>query len=159
MKYKYLLVCCLFSSVFFAQKKKVEILFYFTEPYCGGARPSEEMEQAATSKQAYANKTIVYRSHRGKVDSAQTNDLGLLKLRLRKGTYFFYEQWRYNLYTPNNLPIENFDKTCLRSEWEKIAFKVSVERKKNTVIEITPIIKLCDWQLPCLTEGQWQIPP
>src|SRR5690606_25335664 len=117
MRLKNVIVCCLFSTAILAQKKKVEILFTYTEPYCGGARPSEEMEQAAAAKQPYANKTIIYRSERGKVDSAQTNELGVLRIRIKKGTYYFYEQWRYNLYTPSDLPIERFDKTCLRAEW------------------------------------------
>jgi hypothetical protein len=159
MKFKSVILFCLCSTVLLSQKKKVQICFTYIEPYCGGARPTEEMEQDAQKRKVYANKTIVYISSRGKLDSATTNSEGKLQLKLRKGTYSLYEQWRYNMDTPNNYPIESFDRECLKIEWEKMVYKLEVGRRNVSLKEINTILIPCSWQTPCLINGKDGIVP
>lgn len=141
-----------------AQKVRVEISVTCTRPYCGGARPTEEMEKDAATPKPYGGAAFIWRSESGKVDSARTDADGKLHLKLKKGKYKIYEAWRYRLHTPNNLPFESFDKDCLKQEWEKMAFVVTVTKKTYTCVPQQAIVIPCDWSLPCLTE-EVPIPP
>jgi hypothetical protein len=148
----------LLSFTLQAQKAKVSFPITYTQPYCGGARPSEEQIKASETPRPYANAAFVILHENGKVDSAKTDKDGLLKLKLRAGSYKVCEAWRYRLYTPNNLPISSFDKTCLRNEWEKVAYTLEVSKKKFQVKPLDPITNYCDWALPCLIESG-PVPP
>jgi hypothetical protein len=143
---------------FLAQKVRVTIPVTYTRPYCGGARPTEEMEKEAATPKPLTGTTLIWLSENGKADSVKTDAEGKLKLKLKTGTYKVYEAWRYRLYTPNNLPMESFNKECLRLEWEKYAYLVKVSKRKYTITSVEPIVKTCDWTLPCLTE-EVLVPP
>jgi hypothetical protein len=153
MKFKLLIGFCFCSAVLFSQKKNIKITFTFIQPYCGGARPTEEMQRDAEKEKAYAGKTIVYVSAKGKIDSCRTDENGTVKLRLRKGSYTLYESWRYNLYTPHNLPIESFDRACLVKEWQKPLCTVKVQKKDVKITGLNAIINTCPWRSPCLLDS------
>jgi hypothetical protein len=151
MKYNILLFIFLFSLTGLAQKKKIRLTFEYIKPYCGGARPTEEMTKDAETPKPYAGKTIIYISGKGRIDSAVTDERGTLNLKLKKGYYLMFERWRFNLYTPNDLPIENFDRQCLKTEWEKAICRVKVKRKSTDINALNPIVQFCSWNSPCLT--------
>lgn len=143
----------------YGQKKAVSIKFSFTVPYCGGARPSQEILAEAEKPKPYANKTvIVVLLQTGKADSAKTNPEGVLKLKLKKGDYKLYEPWRYYKSNQNGEPMAGFDKDCLKSEWEKQTFDAEVTRKGVKVTEVNPIVRECGWRQPCLIEGSRRLP-
>ena len=156
---KHVLLAFFLLSVFASksQKKTVYVSIQYLQPYCGGARPSDEMINEAERPRPYANMTVMWVSANGRIDSAKTNEQGQLKLKLKKGTYFLYESWRYYLNTPNDLPIESFDKECLKTEWQKAICKIKVQKKSADISGLGPLVKPCSWALPCLNT-QPQIP-
>lgn len=141
-----------------AQKVRVEIPVTYTRPYCGGARPTEEIEKEAATPKPLIGATFIWLSATGKADSVRTDANGKLRLKLKKGNYKIYEAWRYRLYTPNNLPMDDFDKLCLRQEWEKYSFEVTVVKKNYTCVIVNPIVQVCEWSLPCL-QAEVPVPP
>ena len=46
-------------SAFVRKKKTVLLTVKYTQPYCGGARPTPEMVKAASEPKVYANKILV----------------------------------------------------------------------------------------------------
>ena len=136
-----------------AQKKRFTIHFTYFQSYCEGARPTPEMEAETKKAKAYANKTVVWVSAKGKIDSAKTNAEGILILKLKKGIYSFYEDWRYYLDTPGDLDISNFDKTCLIEEWQKVTTLVTVTRKEVQIVPKNEIRSFCSFSLPCLLQN------
>jgi hypothetical protein len=135
------------------QKKSVSIKITFLQPYCGGARPTKEMLAESQKPKPYAKKTIVIVSEEGKIDSARTNNSGILKLKLKAGQYKLFETWRYFNSTPAQLPVKDFDKDCLKPEWQKEIKTVVVTSKKAEVIHKNDIIIACPWNVPCILES------
>jgi len=152
MKLNLFVLAIFVSGLVFSQKTKVEFVITYTQPYCGGARPSEEIQKEAEKPKPYAGMTLVVVNEKNKIDSLKTDDRGTFRKNLKKGTYKVYEAWRYNLYTPNNQQIELFDKTCLINEWQKPVLQIKVERKTFNLTILNPIQNFCDWQLPCLKD-------
>jgi hypothetical protein len=140
------------AGVIFSQKKTINVTFTYIQPYCGGARPSEEMLREAEKPKPYSNKTVMCVSTKGRIDSAKTDENGKARFKLKKGSYLVYESWRYYLYTPFNIPIESFDRECLKSEWQKATCKIVVDRKAANVVGLHPIVVPCSWNAPCLLE-------
>lgn len=141
-----------------AQKKTVLLTVKYTQPYCGGARPTPEMVKAASEPKVYANKILVFISDKGKADSAKTNEKGVLKLKLAMGTYRVYESWRYYKQAPGTDRISLYDGSCLQSEWQKESHKIVVGSKTSTATEINAIIEFCAHNRPCLKEENIQRP-
>lgn len=139
-----LLVICSFSS--FSQKRKIDIKIYYSQKNCQGLENISE-DSIPTP---YSNKSIIFVSEKGKVDSAKTNTGGQLQLRLKKGRYTLFEPWRYNLYTPQNLPIGSFDRGCLIKEWEKVLFTIVITKETVKVVQNNPLVHLCPENIPCL---------
>jgi hypothetical protein len=110
------------------------------------------MENEASGPKPYSNRTVVFVSDKGQIDSLKTNNEGVLKKKLRKGDYKLYEPWRYYLYTPENLPIESFDRECLKEEWQKQMYLVKVSKEEIKTIKVTPVIFNCPWAAPCLLQ-------
>jgi hypothetical protein len=140
-----------------APKKELSLKLTYTSNYCGGARPTEEMENGASKPRAYADRSVIIISEKGKIDSVRTNSEGVLKKKLRAGSYKLFEPWRYNLFTPENLPIDAFDRECLKNEWQKQMFQVTISKEEVKTISVTPIIFFCPWAAPCLL--QQEVPP
>lgn len=141
------------SFLAFAQKKGCVITMTYREPYCGGARPSPEMEEEAQKARPYARKKIILVSANGKVSSFKTDAKGTLKLKLQPGTYRVYESWRYTQKTPKGLPLKNFVAECLKTEWQKETLVITVSSEKTSSEVKTEIVTFCPWNLPCLSES------
>src|SRR4051812_22262680 len=102
MRLKTSLIIFLFSSfACFSQKKSITAKITYTEPYCGGARPTKEIEAEAKKEKPYAKKTIILVSSEGKIDSIKTNSSGIIKYKLKPGNYKLFESWRYYKTSPN----------------------------------------------------------
>lgn len=141
----------LFTPLFLqAQKIKVSVEVKSLRQYCGGARPSEEIEKEYSTPQAHKGAIFLIVKDKKIVATVKTNELGTFKCKLKKGSYQVFESWRYTLQTPNNLDFGMFDKTCLIKEWERAYGELEVDSKSFRFKELYPIIKLCDWSLPCL---------
>ena len=155
MLYKTILSSLLFLSSFlaFSQKKAVVISMTYREPYCGGARPSAEMEEEAQKARPYARKKIIVVAANGKASSFKTDVNGVLRLRLQPGTYRVYESWRYARKTPKGLPLNNFDAECLKTEWQKETLIITVSSDKVSSEIKNEIVTFCSWNLPCIAEA------
>jgi len=137
------------SSISCAQKKKVTLTITYYKPYCGGARPTPEMEKDAQTPKAYSKNTVIFVSQNGKVDSAKTSAEGSISLKLKPGTYKFYEAWRFYKKTPDLTDTIRFESPCLKEEWAK-EFQILTLTKKTSKIEHkNDIVEFCDYQIPC----------
>lgn len=145
-----------FQAGFYAQKTSSEIVLKFKENYCGGARPSEEMEAEFTKEKAYANMKMILVKGK-KADTLTTDKNGVLKLRLRKGNYLLMEPWRYYKKGANGLELSYFNLKCMEPEWAKATVRINIQKRKAVVEYLNEIIRVCDWQLPCIQEGK-QVP-
>lgn len=141
------------SFLAFAQKKAVVITMTYREPYCGGARPSPEMEEAAQKARPYARKKMILVASNGKASSIKTDVNGILKLKLQPGVYRVFESWRYAHKTPKGMPLNNFDAECLKTEWQKETMLITVSAEKTFSEVKNEIITFCPWNLPCMVES------
>jgi len=148
------LLLFLFCTFFcFSQKKKISLTITQLEPYCGGARPTKEMQQQTQIPKPYVNKTMIVVSESGKVDSSKTNALGVLKLKLKPGKYKLLEGWHYYKRIPTGFSEKDFDMNCLKQEWQKELYSIIVDSKKAEAIPERGIIIYCPWATPCLLES------
>jgi hypothetical protein len=147
-----IIVCNGFSV--YSQKKTVSVQINFMQPYCGGARPTPEIIADAAKAKPYANKTIIIVSAKGKIDSAKTNDAGVLNLKLKVGTYKLFEAWRFYKKATGGLVVSDFDGECLKNEWKKEIKEIVVTKKENKISEKNEIIEICPWNLPCVLESR-----
>lgn len=136
--------------VVLAQKTKINIAVKSSAQYCGGAQPPEEVLQELTAPKPLVAAVFLIVKDKKIVAVVTSDHLGQLKFKIKKGDYKIYESWRYTLQTPNNLAPDMFDKTCLVTEWEKVYADLHVEKKTFTYKENYPLLKLCDWMVPCL---------
>lgn len=143
--------------LFSCKTQKTEIEFSVLNPYCGGAKPTEEMEKEAQTLKPYANKKVYYKSDNGETGVIETDENGRGKLKVKDGKYYFYEEWRYNKKTPNDLPAEQFDETCLKAEWNVPHASAEAKGGKLTFITNDPFINYCEHQYPCV-KGE-HLPP
>jgi hypothetical protein len=132
-----------------AQKKAVSFQIKQIHPYCGGARPSPEMEAAAQLAQPYANQKLFIVSDKGYKDSVITDTEGYLKTNLKAGTYKIYEAWKFYKKTPNGEALTDFDKECLKKEWKKEDLKITFVNGKAQIKNNIERAK-CPWQQNCL---------
>jgi hypothetical protein len=140
-----------------SQVRQVKTRINFYRPYCGGAKPSKEMAAEAEKPKPYARKTIITVSGDGRIDSARTNNSGLLTLRLKPGSYKLFESWRYYQRSPDNSSLENYNDSCLKSEWNKEIKTIVIKGKNLKIIKGNDIYEFCPWSLPCLKESS--MPP
>ena len=153
------LICIILCNVVasFGQKKTVLVSLSYYQPYCGGARPSRDMQEEATKPKPYANKMVIVISAAGKVDSVKSNTNGVIKLRLKRGTYKIYETWRYYK-TSQEGPIANYDTECLKAEWQKEYYTITFSKKELAIVEVNQIINNCGWNRLCLKDEFKQVP-
>lgn len=135
-----------------AQKKVMLEVKYF-QPYCGGARPTPEIEKDAQTPKAYASQMIYFVSQKGTVDSVKTNEVGIFYKQFKPGVYKCYESWRFKKQTPDLSSADRFDKDCLKTEWNKEFMIITVTKVKVTSEYKNQIINHCDYNLPCLKES------
>lgn len=136
-----------------SQKKLVSTQINFMQPYCGGARPTPEIQADAQKAKPYSNRTIVAVSNKGKVDSAKTNTEGTFKINLKPGTYKLFEAWRYYKKADGGLAVSDFDQECIKAEWKKEIKEVIVSKTEIKVTDKNEIIQICPWNLPCILES------
>ncbi|MCC6370269.1 MAG: hypothetical protein IT236_04615 [Bacteroidia bacterium] len=146
------------NSIFFGQKKAVTVKLNYYQPYCGGARPSRDMEAEAQKPKPYANYMVIIVSDKGSVDSVKTNIEGEIKTKLKPGTYKVFEKWRYYKSTPDGNAVANYDKECLKTEWGKETGVITVTKKTSGFTETNNIVFDCAWKLPCLREDKKFMP-
>jgi hypothetical protein len=137
------------ACVCLAQKKAIKFELMQIQPYCGGARPTPEMEERSRTPQPYANKVLYYKSDKGKTDSVITDDKGFLNLNLKAGTYNLFEPWKHFKKTPEGSPLSAYNKTCLEAEWKKEDLKITVTKTKPEIKNNITTAK-CAYQQDCL---------
>lgn len=141
-----------FCCICFAQKVQGSFTVTCIQPYCGGARPSPEMEAEAQKPKPYANQTIALVSDKGKKLYLKTNADGVVKCSLKPGRYMLYEKWRFKKTGPNGKALNQFDADCLKAEWKK-DFAVLVVNEKDFIYnESSGIHMPCYFAIPCLLE-------
>lgn len=133
-----------------AQKTKIEIEIKSSAQYCGGAQPPEEVLQELATPKALAGAVFVVVKDKKIVATVTSDKAGKLNFKLKKGDYKIYESWRYTLQTPNQMAADMFDKTCLVAEWERVYADLHVGKKKFDYKANYPLVKICDWMVPCL---------
>lgn len=138
------------SLSFFAQKQTVAFQIKQTHPYCGGARPTPEIEAAAREPQPYAGQKLFIISDKGKKDSLVTDAEGNFKTDLKPGVYKVYEPWKFHKRTPNGEPLSSYNKECLKKEWAKEDMKITVPAKGKPEIADHLAQGKCSWQYNCL---------
>jgi hypothetical protein len=136
----------------YGQKRSVRIKLSHYTPYCGGARPTQEIEEDAAKPKPYANRTIVLVKN-AEIDSARTDGKGMLRTKLRSGEYRLMESWRYYHGTPDGSPMENYDRNCLKEEWEKEFATLKIAGSKQVFVRKYEITDFCDRQRPCILES------
>lgn len=137
-----------------SQKKLVSTQINFMQPYCGGARPSAEILKESEKPKPYSNKTIVIVALNGKVDSAKTNNNGLLNVKLKIGDYKFFEAWRYYKKADGGMLVSDFDAECLKAEWQKEIKTITITKTEIKISDKNEIIEFCPWNLPCILESR-----
>jgi len=153
--YKKFLVLLFVMNVMIScsQKKLVSGQINFMQPYCGGARPTPEIIADAAKPKPYANKTLVFVSAKGKIDSVKTNNNGEFSAKLKVGTYKLFEAWRYYKKAAGGLAVSDFDGECLKAEWKKEIKEIIVTKKETKISDKNEIIEICPWNLPCILES------
>jgi len=146
-----LLLHCSFAGI--SQKKSLTLTITYTEPYCGGARPTKEIEEATQTPKPYAKKTVVIVSESGKLCVVKTNSAGVLKVKLKEGSYKVYESWRYYKQAPAPNQLKDMDSECLKSEWQKEIYTIKIGPQGNEVVSKNEIVIYCPWAVPCLLES------
>jgi len=152
-KYAIFLSLVLFSLLLTAQKRRITLELIYTQPYCGGARPTIEMQEEAEKPRPYANRKMILISSKGKVDTVMTDDNGVLKFKAKRGKYALLEPWRYYKRTFSYAPNEQFDAGCLEKEWKKETCSITVTWKEAAFEFKNELIEFCDWSIPCLKEA------
>lgn len=137
----------------FSQEKDVQLNLSFIQQYCGGARPTKEMEEESQKAKPYADQKVYLVSSTGKAKCFKTDKHGKLKIKLKPGNYKLYEAWRYKHQVPQGFTKKQVDLDCLRSEWSKDWQVLEVKEDKTEVKEKYQLIFNCPWALPCLLES------
>ncbi len=147
MKKLLTLVFLISAFLTFGQKRLIRCQVTQKHPYCGGARPTPDMEKDALIPKPYARKTFIYKI-KSKVDSVTIDDNGFFTVTLKPGTYKFYEPWKFHKRTQDGSPIDHFDKKCLEAEWKKEDLLLVVSKKTEKFTNNIEQGK-CEWQYPC----------
>jgi len=155
MKMKYLSIVILSAIMGTAcqSQKKVSISINYLQPYCGGARPTEEMEADAQTPKPLKNTALVLLDAAKKAKTVKTDEQGKLNLHLKPGHYELMEVWRHKKTTPNGSEISLFDKNCLLEEWKAILQTIDISKSDVKTEEKYMIIQYCDHSIPCMLDS------
>ncbi len=149
MKTVYTCLLILSSLSFFSQTKKVKIKLVQYIPYCGGAKPTAEIQKAVAKPVSYSNKKLIVISNTQKVDTVLTDKNGYFVKILSYGNYKVYEPWKYYNQIPKGISADNLNADCLKQEWVKEDLRISVS-KKGVFIDNEMKYPKCPYQFPCL---------
>jgi len=151
---KYIFICFLFLSVLSYSQKNIYLELKQDQKYCGGAKPSPEILKQYEKPLLYADKKLIIVSANGKIDSTKTNPKGILKIKLKPGSYKLYEPWRYHKTSPDGTALANFDLECLQKAWAKVDILIDTKKKKQAiVVDIDPFF--CMHEIPCIKNPQY----
>lgn len=135
-----------------------------THDYCGGAKPPDEtLEKLKTpvplsSKKLYLKKSRTNaRSY--KVAASFTSDSsGHFKVQLTPGVYCIVEEYKSKPFIlPANDKFSTWDEDCLREEYAKCNFELTV--RDHDVKDISLVFHIpCSWAKPCL-QYRGPLPP
>lgn len=142
-----------------AQTLPISFTVTVIKPYCGGARPTPEMEEMAQTPQPYSEKTIVLVNTKGKCKKLKTNSEGVITCSLKVGDYKLYETWRGCKKTPDGTSKKRYDKACLKTEWTREFAKLNISSTSSEYTITNGIIEYCDSNIPCLLESFRAQPP
>jgi hypothetical protein len=153
LKISLLLFTLVLAHISVAQTLPVSFTVTVLKPYCGGARPTPEMEELAQTPQPYAEKTILLVNSKGKCVKLKTNAEGVVSCSLKTGDYKLWETWRRCKKTPNGSSKNKFDKACLKEEWTKEFANLTVSASSSELIITNGIVEYCDFAIPCVLES------
>lgn len=132
-----------------------------TSPYCGGARPSEEVLKEAATPKPYANKVFYVRkgktnSKKAEVITSFTTDVnGEYSFQITPGTYSIIQEKQLKALTSADLRSSEdikVDTTCMKKWWAK-PFYLLVVKTENIVIPDWNIHHKCfvEGDIPCMS--------
>jgi hypothetical protein len=137
-----------------AQKRNLMVKVTYIQPYCGGARPTPEMEADATKEKNYSNRMVIIVNTMGKVDSSMTDSSGYITKKVPFGNYKLFEPWKYYKRGPNGESMSELDQECMKKEWAKPFSTVVFTKKLVNVTSSGPIIMQCAYNFPCTINKQ-----
>ncbi|MCB0481601.1 MAG: hypothetical protein KDC83_09220 [Flavobacteriales bacterium] len=143
-----------------AQKAKAKGLvdfkahFHLYSPYCGGAAPSEEMEELRRKGSNYSAENVIFiHVESQKEYEFQTDENGDVELSLPLGNYLIFSQGKRSQakieeYKKNNW---NFDEECLAKYLAESDHKLEVT--SETGDQVFRVNKRCFYEgpIPCTT--------
>lgn len=153
MKYLSIIILSSMLAMSCSSQKKISLTVNYLQPYCGGARPTPEMEAEAQTPKPLANTSLVLIDAKGKAKTVKTDKNGKLTLKLKPGNYELKELWRYKKTTPNGSDINQFETSCLEEEWKSVLQKLTVSKDGIKNEELYTIIRFCDHSIPCVKES------
>jgi hypothetical protein len=137
-----------------AQKRNLMVKVTYMQPYCGGARPTPEMEADATKEKKYSNRMVIIVNTMGKADSCMTDSSGFVIKKMPFGNYKLYETWQYYKRGPNGESMSELDQECMKKEWEKPFSTVTFSKRMTGVSSQGPIVIQCPYNFPCTINKQ-----
>jgi hypothetical protein len=144
-------------------KFQVEIKATKTTSYCGGARPTPEIEKSHRTKRPYANTTVYIRKGSKSnyltpaFATVKTDSLGMAKIGLPEGDFVFVFENKANENTfeetlklvDESPEYRSIDKECLQRFYEKPDAQINVTKDSENRVVMHRHFK-CAWsELPC----------
>ncbi len=148
-------IISLFSWWFMGCKSNehaVRLTLSYSRPYCNGARPTPDMEEAANQRHPFANQ-MFYFVNGTKVDSVRTDANGILKTQLKGNGWVVLEGWQYYKTAPDNGNMANYKKECLEEEWRKTIAPLLFTTAKKSVDTAIHVQYKCPFAHPCVKDG------
>ena len=137
----------------------VTVKFKFIPAYCGGAAPSQEMEEERRKGVPYRSE-VLYMDKNGdpNYESFVTDQFGALRLALLKGNYCIKKPYKIEKSKLAKFKADGweFDSDCLTKELERCDFSFVVT--KDTIIEYE-IYGRCHYNGPVPCVSNPGIPP
>ncbi len=147
-------IILLFIPLIQFSQKNVYLELAQEQKYCGGAKPPKEILAQYEKPLPYADKKLIIVSSNGKVDSTKTDAKGVLKLKLKSGSYKLYEPWRYHKTSPDGTDIKKYDTECLKNVWSKVDISIDTKKKKQVIkVDLDPVF--CMHEIPCILNPQY----
>ncbi|UTW62354.1 hypothetical protein KFE98_20510 [bacterium SCSIO 12741] len=156
-----ILISCQSTKTTTPKAKKGGLTFHFQHisPYCGGARPTEEMENERSKGSAWANQVIYLTVNENDPQKFQTDSSGNLVLPYKAGKYCFflpYKKEKKYLEDWKKAGWE-FDEECLAKKMAECDFQKEVAVKDTTLS--FRVYGRCNYQGPIPCTSNPGMPP
>ena len=136
MNYIFIFLSLFLRSVFFGQQN-VHIQVMYTNQYCGGARPTQEIMDHYNNPQNLSNSLLQLKGKKNM--TVKTDSLGCINLRLREGNYLVFMTD-----VVNKQLFLNYDPKCLKMLHTEFS-KIQIEKgKKNYTINLYFPCNFCE---------------